>query len=288
MRGVVGAGMVAALESRGLLNAFDTIHGSSVGACTAAYFLAGQARFGASIYYEDIRTKKIINPLRPLLGRPIFDKDYLIDTVMRLHKPLDVSSIIDAPGVLHIITTDIDSGSARIFNTYRDADHLFQVLKASICMPVLGGWAVEVNDMKLVDGGLVQHIPLASALQAGATHVLVLMSRRPEDLHRHSRIGLLKLPGYLLKLTHGPVIAELYERQDDQINADVASIVSGHASNGAVLASIMRSNRSRKIGLLTSGRVALLGASADARRAAEIYLDTGETQSKIEFTDRAG
>jgi predicted patatin/cPLA2 family phospholipase len=276
MRGVVGAGMVATLESHALLNAFDTIHGSSVGACTAAYFLAGQAQFGASIYFEDLSNIQLINPLRALLGQPVFDKDFLVDTIMRRRKPLDASSILEIPNVLHIITTEVDSGSARVFKVFRDAEHLFQVLKASICMPVLGGWAVEVDNMRLVDGGLVQHIPLASAIQAGATHVLVLMSRRPNDLHRHRRMGLAKLPGYILKVTHGPVISELYEHQDDQINADLASIASGRASNGAALDSIMRGNGSSEIGLLTSDQAALRRATADAHRATEQYLDMND------------
>jgi predicted patatin/cPLA2 family phospholipase len=279
--------MVAALESRGLLNAFDTIHGSSVGACTAAYFLAGQAQFGTSIYFEDLREAKIINPIRMLRGQPAFDKDFLVDTVMRFRKPLDVGSILESPGVLHLITTDIDSGDARIFKVFRDADHLFQVLKASICMPILAGWAVEVDNMKLIDGGLVQHIPLASAIQAGATHVLVLMSRRPSDLYRHRRIGVLKLPSYLLRITHGPVVAELYERQDAQINTDLASIASGYASNGAILASIMRSDRSSKIGLLTSDRAALQSANADARYAAETYFGVSERQFNQTLANRA-
>ena len=41
MRGVVAGGMVGALEERGFLDCFDSIHGSSAGACAGAYFLAG-------------------------------------------------------------------------------------------------------------------------------------------------------------------------------------------------------------------------------------------------------
>ena len=55
MRGVVSGGMVSALEERALLRCFDSVHGSSAGACAGAYFVAGQARLGTRIFYEDWR-----------------------------------------------------------------------------------------------------------------------------------------------------------------------------------------------------------------------------------------
>ena len=53
MRGVVSAGMVTALEYLGLLRVFDAVYGSSAGAFNGAFFLAGQAAFGTTIYYLD-------------------------------------------------------------------------------------------------------------------------------------------------------------------------------------------------------------------------------------------
>jgi predicted patatin/cPLA2 family phospholipase len=87
MRGVVGGGMVSVFEERGYSDAFDSIHGSSAGACAAAYFAARQARMGVEIYYEDINNKRFIDPLRLILGRPAMDRDFLIDIVMRKKKP---------------------------------------------------------------------------------------------------------------------------------------------------------------------------------------------------------
>jgi predicted patatin/cPLA2 family phospholipase len=77
MRGVVSGGMVTALEARGLLDCFDSIHGSSAGACAGAYFLAGQARLGTRIYYEDINNKRFIDRWRPWIGRPNYERAFL-------------------------------------------------------------------------------------------------------------------------------------------------------------------------------------------------------------------
>src|SRR3982751_2138376 len=83
MRGVVSAGMVAALEQLGMTHAFDAVYGSSAGAINGAYFLAGQANLGATIYSEDINNRKFIDLARPLRGRPIVDLDFLIEHVAR-------------------------------------------------------------------------------------------------------------------------------------------------------------------------------------------------------------
>src|SRR6476659_5599828 len=73
MRGVVSAGMVSALEELGLVDSFDAVYGSSAGAINAAYFLAGQAAFGTTIYVEDINNSRFISLPRLFTGRPIVD-----------------------------------------------------------------------------------------------------------------------------------------------------------------------------------------------------------------------
>ncbi len=77
MRGVVSSGMVAGLEYLGLLPAFDVVYGTSAGAINGAYFVAGQAAYGATIYYEHINNSKFINPLRCLCGDPSVSLEFL-------------------------------------------------------------------------------------------------------------------------------------------------------------------------------------------------------------------
>ena len=64
-----------------LTDAFDAVYGSSAGAINAAYFLAGQARLGTTIYYEDINNARFISLLRVLGGRPIVNLGFLLDEI---------------------------------------------------------------------------------------------------------------------------------------------------------------------------------------------------------------
>src|ERR1700683_4377891 len=50
MRGVVSAGMAAAIEQLGLRDAFDEVHGASAGAFNATFLLARQASYLATLY----------------------------------------------------------------------------------------------------------------------------------------------------------------------------------------------------------------------------------------------
>ena len=100
MRGVVSAGMVSALEELGLVDSFDNVYGSSAGAINAAYFLAGQAAFGTTIYAEDINNSSFISLGRMLTGRPIVDLGFLIDEVATRRKPLNTARVLASPSPL--------------------------------------------------------------------------------------------------------------------------------------------------------------------------------------------
>ncbi len=97
MRGVVSAGMVAALEQLDLLDSFDAIYGSSAGAISGAYFLAGQARYGVTIFYENINNDHFID-FRRIFRRQgsIVSVDYLLDVVCQKIKPLNIEAILNS------------------------------------------------------------------------------------------------------------------------------------------------------------------------------------------------
>src|SRR5215213_5457175 len=102
MRGVVSGGMVAGLEALGLRDAFDVVYGSSAGACAGAYFLAGQARVGARLYYEVVNNRRFINPLHAFRRRAIVDLDRLFDQVLGRQLPLDFEAF-QASGVEMVV-----------------------------------------------------------------------------------------------------------------------------------------------------------------------------------------
>jgi predicted patatin/cPLA2 family phospholipase len=177
MRGVVSAGMVAALEQLGLTQAFDAVYGSSAGAINGAYFLAGQANLGATIYSEDINNRHFIDLARPLTGRPIVDLQFLLDHVARRIKPLDTARVLASPSALTVMATDVAAAAQAALRDFGDADSLFAALRAGATMPIVAGPPVTYRGRAYLDASLTQPIPVPLAEADGHTHILALLTR---------------------------------------------------------------------------------------------------------------
>lgn len=177
MRGVVSAGMTAALERLGLTRCFDLVVGSSAGALNGAAVLAGVARPAAAMYHGVLASRRFVNPLRLLFGRPALDVRFVL-----AHATADVDRdrhvrTIASPIALHCVALDVDSARPVDFSGMRTKDELWQVLLATTRMPWVGGDPVVIDGRRYIDGALTCPIPLSTALDAGATHVLVLQTR---------------------------------------------------------------------------------------------------------------
>lgn len=177
MRGVISAGMVAGLECLGLLRVFDAVYGASAGAFNGAYFLAGQAAFGTTIYYENLNTKKFINFWRLFQGKPVVDLDYVLKKILVEEKPLYWPAVLASPIPLKIVASSLKMLKSVVFSGFQDKEELFAALYATAKMPLLTGGPVELKDDYFFDAGLFQGIPIWAALEDGCTHLLILLMR---------------------------------------------------------------------------------------------------------------
>jgi len=177
MRGVISAGMVSALEELGMDGVFDAVYGSSAGAINAAYFLAGQARLGTSIYYEDINNRRFINLGRAAVGRPIVDVGYLLDDVVVRRKRLDVERVLASPAPLSVLATDVETCARTTLNGFSDGQRLRDALRAGATMPVTAGPPRVYDGRRYLDASLSEPIPVPTAEADGHTHVLALLTR---------------------------------------------------------------------------------------------------------------
>ena len=177
MRGVITGGMVAALEDAGATNIFDDVYGTSAGAHAGAYFVAGQAKLGTSIYYESINNDKFVNMWNALSSDPIVSIEFLVDQVMQFEKVLQLDEIRKSSTRLHIGVTDVESGRTEIFSNFESDHRFWSLMRATAKMPTISSGAEELGNKKYLDGGLLHQIPHRMALEDGCTHVLVLTAR---------------------------------------------------------------------------------------------------------------
>ncbi len=177
MRGVISGGMVTALDELGLQDAFDLVVGTSAGALAGAFFLAGQTHMGTSIYYEDLTGREWLDYRRVLRGAPIVALDYLLDELMVEHKVLDCERVISSEVPFYVVASRVPGYEAEVLGDFKTDAELLTALRASARIPLVAGKPVALRGAHYIDGSLTEAIPLKAAMQLGATHMLVLLTR---------------------------------------------------------------------------------------------------------------
>ena len=177
MRGTVSAGMAFALDELGLVTAFDAVHGASAGAITAAWLLSRPE--GLRGWTEPAYARAFIRRSGLVRGRPVADVRALIEELYQTTFPMDFAAVLASPIEFHPLATDAATGQSTDLRPFvGDAAELRLALRASAALPLLAGPPVEFADRRFYDAGLSESVPYRTALAQGATHVLVLRSRR--------------------------------------------------------------------------------------------------------------
>lgn len=179
MRSVVSAGMVTALQALGIIDCFDSVYSTSGGSCVSAYFLSGQTPKGTAIYYTYANTKKFINPLRFLIGKPIMDLDYIVNKVMKELVPLDVKKILGRGVIDNIFVTETRGLKLVNLHNFKNEDEFFQALRYTCNIPIVSGWPSRVSENVYFTDGTIRAgaMPIQCAIRDSCSHILVLPSR---------------------------------------------------------------------------------------------------------------
>ena len=174
--GAAHIGVLRAMDEKGVH--ISAISGTSVGA-----LVAGLYAFGVSV--DDIEEMALknnwfhISSIR-LSKLSLFTNEKLAAIVT---KALGEVNIEDAKIPLAIIATDISTGERVVF----DKGNLADAVQASTCLP--GVYApVEINGRMLVDGGLVDNVPVSVLKDLGAKFSIAIdlstnkRYQRPENI----------------------------------------------------------------------------------------------------------
>jgi predicted patatin/cPLA2 family phospholipase len=274
MRGVVSAGMTAALERLGLTACFDLVVGASAGAINGAALIAGVARDGAAAYHGPLASRKFVNPARALRGRPVIDVKYVLEYASGGLDADRHERVLASAIALHCVAVSVETAETVTFSGMRSTAELYEVVLASSRMPWAGGPPVEIAGRRYVDGGLGSAVPVTEALAAGATHVLVLQTR-PHGVPRRSasRIGDRLIVRHLRGLN--PALATLYRERVacyERVVEDIARRSLDGASGPPYVLGLRPPAGTPVVGQLERRSAILAAAARDAERLVEQTL----------------
>jgi predicted patatin/cPLA2 family phospholipase len=178
MRGTISGGMALALHELGLVPAFDAVYGASAGAISGAWLLSSRPE-GLRGWAEPAYAKTLIRRSALLRGRPVADVRALIEELYQTAWPMDFASVLANPVEYHPLATDAATGASTDLRPFVSSPaELRLALRASAALPLLAGPPVEFAGRRFYDAGVSESVPYRTALAQGATHVLVLRSRR--------------------------------------------------------------------------------------------------------------
>lgn len=167
--------------------------------------------------------------------------------------PFDFKTFYKNPMKFYVVCTDIERGIP-VYHEIIDArfDNGLKWMQASASMPIFAR-PVEIHDMKLLDGGIVDSIPLAFMHSIGYKKNIVILTRP---------YGYKKSPTHISLLINAfhkryPELTKLMTVRHEMYNEQL-QYVEGHESKGNTL--VIRPERNINIGRLTLNKTKMLDA----------------------------
>ena len=176
MRGVFTSGVRDAFMKHDLT--FPYIVAVSAGACNGMSYVSHQPRRARISNIDYLARYKYIG-LRHLVTQGcIFDRELLYDKFPNQYLPFDFDTFFSSPMTFEMVTTNCLTGQPMYLSERHDRQRALDIVRASSSLPYVSK-IVDVDGIPMLDGGIVDSIPLQPAIDMGhPTNVLVLTRNR--------------------------------------------------------------------------------------------------------------
>lgn len=187
MRGLYTAGVLEYFAQHDIH--FPYIIGVSAGACMAASFLSEQEGRNRTVSIDYVNDKRYLSFSNFIRKGELFGMDFIFDEIPNTLVPLDVNKIISGKEEFVIVTTNCETGEPMYF--YKedyDAQTLGKLLRASSSIPFFAD-AVEHDGKYMLDGGIVDPLPIIKAESDGYVKNVVVLTKPKGYYKKQSRMS---------------------------------------------------------------------------------------------------
>ena len=174
MRGVFTCGVLDYLMDHKI--SFPYAIGVSAGACNGLSYMSHQRGRGKYSNIDLLAKYKYIGI------RPLIKKRGLIDQQLLFHRfpdrilPYNYKAYAENPGRFEMVTTDCMTGRACYWEEKFDEKRIIDIVKASSSLPYACP-IIYVDGRPMLDGGIVDSIPLLRAYELGYDKCVVVLTR---------------------------------------------------------------------------------------------------------------
>ena len=174
MRGVFTSGVLDAFMKHDVY--FRYVVAVSAGACNGMSYISRQPR-RARLSNIDFLTQYGYIGWRHLLTQGcIFDQELLYDKFPNEYIPFDFDTYFQRSATFEMVTTNCLTGQAEYLTESKDRQRSLDIVRASSSLPYVSK-IVRVDGIPMLDGGIVDSIPVMRAVETGHPQNVVILTR---------------------------------------------------------------------------------------------------------------
>lgn len=174
MRGVFTSGVLDALMKHEVY--FPYVVAVSAGACNGLSYMSRQPRRARWSNIDMLKKYDYISLRSLIQNGSIFDPEILYQRFQEEFVPFDYKTYEKNPAVFEMVTTNCKTGRAMYLSEKHNHRRMTQIAKASSSLPFVAQ-ITKVDDIPMLDGGIVDSIPIVRSMDTGHHENVVVLTR---------------------------------------------------------------------------------------------------------------
>lgn len=174
MRGVFTSGVLDAFMKHERY--FPYVVAVSAGACNGMSYISRQPRRARYSNIDLLRKYGYISLKNLIVKGSIFDPNLLYERFPNDVLPFDYETYGQNPATFEMVTTNCQTGLAEYLTEKADRRRAMAIVKASSSLPFVSQ-ITNVDGRPMLDGGIVDSIPVQRAIDTGHAMNVVVMTR---------------------------------------------------------------------------------------------------------------
>lgn len=174
MRGVFTSGVLDAFMKHNLT--FPYVVAVSAGACNGMSYVSHQPRRARISNIDYLERYKYIGIRHLVTQGCIFDRDLLYDKFPNQYLPFDFDTFFNSEMEFEMVTTNCRTGLPMYLSERHDRQRALDIVRASSSLPYVSK-IVDVDGEPMLDGGIVDSIPVEHAIAKGFPRNVLVLTR---------------------------------------------------------------------------------------------------------------
>lgn len=191
MKGLYTAGVLEYFLENELF--FSYVSGVSAGACMGASYVSRQKGRNKEVNVGLASDPRFLSWRNLIFKRELFGMDFLFDEIPNKLVPFDYEAFRESKERFLVATMDCQTGEARYYDKEKHGKDILKIIRASSSLPFIAA-PVEYEGRMLLDGGLVDPVPVKKSIEDGnEKNIVVLTKGENKRLEPGRTSGLMRL-----------------------------------------------------------------------------------------------